>query len=68
MSAYMFFAKNNRESVKQEDPSRSFGEIGRVLGERWRALSTDDRAQYEAQAVEDKQRYEREKDAYFRQQ
>lgn len=66
MSAYMYFAQQNRETVKQEDPSRSFGDIGRALGEKWRNMSPADKAPYEAKANEDKERYQRERDAYLR--
>ena len=40
------------------------GQVGKVLGERWKALSEEQRQQYEAAAAADKQRYEDEKAAY----
>jgi hypothetical protein len=40
------------------------GQVGKVLGERWKALSEKQRAPYEAKAAADKKRYEDEKAAY----
>ncbi|KAG7101479.1 Non-histone chromosomal protein 6 like [Verticillium longisporum] len=64
LSAYMFFANEQRENVRAEHPGISFGQVGRNLGERWKGLSEKQRAPYEAKAVADKKRYEDEKAAY----
>lgn len=40
------------------------GEVGKILGEKWKALSDKQRAPYEAKAANDKKRYEDEKAAY----
>lgn len=42
----------------------SAGQVGKVLGERWKALNDKQRAPYEAKAVQDKKRYEEEKASY----
>ena len=64
LSAYMFFANEQRENVREENPNATFGEVGKRLGERWKALSDKQRAPYEAKAAADKKRYEDEKAAY----
>ncbi|AAS51610.1 ADL310Wp [Eremothecium gossypii ATCC 10895] len=64
MSAYMFFANENRDIVRAENPGISFGQVGRVLGEKWKALSDDEKQPYEAKAEADKKRYESEKELY----
>ncbi|KAF3938167.1 hypothetical protein ABW19_dt0201232 [Dactylella cylindrospora] len=64
LSAYMFFANEQRENVRAENPGIAFGQVGKVLGERWKALSDKQRAPYEAKAAADKKRYEDEKAAY----
>ncbi|KAG5513306.1 hypothetical protein PMAC_001369 [Pneumocystis sp. 'macacae'] len=61
LSAYMFFAQENRESVKTENPHATFGQIGKILGERWKNMSLKDRQPYENRAKKDKQRFEMEK-------
>ncbi|KAL0634338.1 Non-histone chromosomal protein 6 [Maublancomyces gigas] len=64
LSAYMFFANEQRENVRSENPGIAFGQVGKVLGERWKALSDKQRQPYEAKAAADKKRYEDEKAAY----
>jgi len=64
LSAYMFFANEQRENVREENPGISFGQVGKVLGERWKSLSESQRGPYEEKAKVDKKRYEDEKAAY----
>lgn len=40
------------------------GQVGKLLGERWKALNDKQRAPYEAKAAADKKRYETEKASY----
>jgi HMG (high mobility group) box len=40
------------------------GQVGKVLGERWKALNEKQRMPYEAKAAQDKKRYEDEKASY----
>lgn len=78
----MFFANEQRENVRDENPgitfgmsyacptkttpklTRSLGQVGKVLGERWKALNEKQRTPYEAKAAQDKKRYEDEKATY----
>ena len=80
----MFFANEQRDNVREENPgitfgtntpklptpdavltnSRRSGQVGKVLGERWKALNDKQRQPYEAKAKTDKQRYEDEKASY----
>ncbi|KAI4131418.1 MAG: hypothetical protein LQ347_002998 [Umbilicaria vellea] len=64
LSAYMFFANEQRDNVREENPGISFGQVGKVLGERWKALNSKQREPYEAKAATDKKRYEEEKATY----
>jgi hypothetical protein len=43
---------------------RYLGQVGKVLGERWKALNEKQRTPYEAKAAADKKRYEDEKASY----
>lgn len=61
----MFFANEQRENVREENPGISFGQVGKLLGERWKALNEKQRTPYEAKAAADKKRYEDEKQAYI---
>ncbi|KAF2133303.1 HMGB family protein [Dothidotthia symphoricarpi CBS 119687] len=64
LSAYMFFANDQRDKVREDNPGIKFGEVGKMLGEKWKALSEKQRQPYEAKAATDKKRYEQEKAAY----
>jgi hypothetical protein len=81
LSAYMFFANEQREAVREDNPGISFGmtlphlsppssliratgQVGKVLGDRWKALSEKQREPYEKKAAADKKRYEDEKAKY----
>ena len=43
LSAYMFFSQDWRERVKAENPDASFGEIGKLLGARWKELDDEEK-------------------------
>lgn len=60
MSAYMFFATEERVRVKQIQPTWSILEVAKELGQRWNVLQPPQKAKYEALARKDKERYERE--------
>merc|ERR1739840_6051 len=64
LSAYMFFANDQRDKVREENPGIKFGEVGKILGEKWKGLNDKQKAPYEAKAAADKKRYEEEKAAY----
>jgi len=64
LSAYMFFANDQRETVREENPGISFGQVGKVLGDKWKALDEKGRQPYEKKAAADKKRYEDEKAKY----
>ncbi|KAI9929014.1 Non-histone chromosomal protein 6 [Aspergillus wentii] len=68
LSAYMFFANDMRDKVREENPGISFGQVGKQLGDRWKNLSDADRRPYDEKAAADKKRYEEEKAAYQDQQ
>lgn len=64
LSAYMFFANENRDIVRAENPGITFGQVGKLLGEKWKALTADEKVPYETKAEADKKRYEKEKAEY----
>jgi len=64
LSAYMFFANENRDKVREDNPGIKFGEVGKILGEKWKELTDKDKKPYEDKAKIDKERYEAEKIRY----
>ncbi|KAL3940731.1 MAG: hypothetical protein SGBAC_004782 [Bacillariaceae sp.] len=63
-SAYYFFCKEFRRKIFEDDPKTEFREVGKILGERWRALDEEGRKTYEDISIADKERYEKEMDEY----
>ncbi|KAF7895194.1 hypothetical protein EAF00_007008 [Botryotinia globosa] len=64
MSAYMFFANHHRDRVRQANPQFSFGQLGIMLGEKWKASSMGDRRVYEEMEARDLRRCEEEVATY----
>lgn len=64
LSAYMFFANENRDIIRAENPGIAFGQVGKLLGEKWKAMNADEKVPYETKAEADKKRYEKEKAEY----
>jgi len=42
-SAYILFANDAREKVKLENPTAQFTDTGRLIGQKWKALSEDEK-------------------------
>lgn len=62
--AYVFFTNEMRPKVLVEFPGIKFVELGKVLGERWRALTPQQKKLYEGMAAEDKVRFQMEMQQY----
>lgn len=59
-SAYIFFTKAARPSLKAANPELSSKELITLMGKMWRETGDRDRAEYEEEAARDKERYEAE--------
>mmetsp|Transcript_22639 Transcript_22639/g.31579 ORF Transcript_22639/g.31579 Transcript_22639/m.31579 type:complete len:87 (+) Transcript_22639:143-403(+) len=64
LAAYMFFAKENRSIIKEENADISFGDIGRMLGQRWADADADTKKKYQDMAAKDKVRYDKQMSEY----
>lgn len=62
--AYVFFTNEMRAIVMKEYPGVKFVEMGRILGERWRALDQEEKKRYEDMATQDKMRFQMEMQTY----
>mmetsp|Transcript_6135 Transcript_6135/g.12075 ORF Transcript_6135/g.12075 Transcript_6135/m.12075 type:complete len:808 (+) Transcript_6135:176-2599(+) len=56
-TAFMFYSSKMRPIIKEELPDTKFTEMGKLIGEKWRELSSEDKKEFEAMADEDKERY-----------
>jgi hypothetical protein len=50
LSGYMFFAKEQRNDIKENNPEAGFGEIGRLIGAEWRKLDDAAKATWKSRA------------------
>jgi len=64
MSAFLFYLTAVRPDYSEKYPGNTVGTISRIIAERWRSLTPEERAPYEKQAAEDKARYAREMEAF----
>lgn len=64
LTAFMFFNKDMRHKLKEDNPDLSFGDLGRLVGEKFKALTDEEKAKYNKMSENDKERYTREKEAY----
>jgi high mobility group protein B2 len=62
--AYVFFTNEMRPVVMKQFPGIKFVEMGRVLGERWRALGPAEKKRFEEMAGQDKERFQRQMQEY----
>ena len=59
-TAYIFFSTEIRPTLKGEDgETLDFAKAGKVIGEKWRALSDSERARFNKMAKDDRTRYEK---------
>ena len=57
----MHFMNGERDRIKTENPAASFGELGKIAGQKWKEMDDASKEPYLTKASEDKARYEREK-------
>jgi hypothetical protein len=64
MASFMFFSNEMRAKIKEENPDATFGEMGKLTGQKFKALTPEEKSKYEALAAKDKERYIKEMAAY----
>jgi len=58
LSAFFIYSNAVRENVRKENPELKFGDIARVISVQFKALTGDERAEYDEKAATDKVRYQ----------
>jgi hypothetical protein len=66
--AYMAFVSDVRNAIVAENPSASFEEIGKLMGERWKSMTAEDKKPYHEIHRIDKIRYLREMEQFKKKQ
>ena len=63
-TAYMYFNIEMRPKIKEDNPDASFGELGKLIGQKYKEITEKEKAKFTAKAEKDKKRYEQEMAAY----
>jgi len=63
-SAFMLYSSAMRPIIKKDKPDVKFGEMGKLIGEKWREVSSEEKKKYDAEVNKDKERYNKEMVAY----
>ena len=63
-NAYMVFCQEQRNQLKEAEPSLAFGKLGKRLGEIWRNMTPEEKQPYEDRAGRDRGRYKQEMTKY----
>lgn len=64
LSAFFYYANDERANVRAANPDFSVGEVAKELGRQWGELTDGQKLKYEKQAEEDRARYDREMTIY----
>ena len=64
LSAFFYYANDERASVRAANPDFSVGEVAKELGRQWNELTENDKHKYEKLAEQDRARYDREMTVY----
>mmetsp|Transcript_30924 Transcript_30924/g.48461 ORF Transcript_30924/g.48461 Transcript_30924/m.48461 type:complete len:210 (-) Transcript_30924:116-745(-) len=57
MSAFFLYSNANRARVKADNPDAKFGDIAKLLSAEFKEIDADEKAEWDAKAEADKQRY-----------
>ncbi len=64
MTGFLHYSADNRLKLKAEHPEKTHKEIISLLGSTWSSMNVVQKKPYEEKALEDKVRYNKEKQAY----
>ena len=64
LSGYLRFLNERREALRAHNSGMSFADVSRLLGAEWSRMAPHDKQRYLDEAEADRQRYQRELDAY----
>eukprot|EP01098_Paradermamoeba_levis_P004630 TRINITY_DN1976_c0_g1_i1.p1 TRINITY_DN1976_c0_g1~~TRINITY_DN1976_c0_g1_i1.p1 ORF type:complete len:352 (-),score=81.76 TRINITY_DN1976_c0_g1_i1:298-1269(-) len=61
LSAFMLFSQDQRPVLRTESPDAKFGEIGKIIGNRWKNLREEERKPYVERSEKAKEAFNQEK-------
>jgi len=63
-TSYLLYSNYVRPTIKAEHPDMAFGDMAKHISGLWKELDADGKAEFEASAATDKERYEKEMESY----
>ena len=66
-SAYMLWCEANRTAVQEQHPTFKMTDIAKALGNLWKTVEDEVKAEFQEKSAADKERYAQEKEAYEQQ-
>lgn len=64
LSSYMFYSKERRPKLQEEQPTLRFGEYSKVIAQEWKALTDEERVVFQERSATDKERYDEQMKEY----
>eukprot|EP00854_Cymbomonas_tetramitiformis_P028892 gene28892-35892_t len=64
ITAYLYFSNAHREQTREENPAATFGEVQKLLSEKWKVVTPEEQATFEELAAKDALRYKAEMEEY----
>ena len=64
MSAFFLYSNEVRNRVKEENPGIKFGDVAKIISKEFKQLDEAERNKWNDAALQDKERYLREKEIY----
>jgi hypothetical protein len=64
LTSFMLFSNENRSRIQKENPSMTFGELGKKIGELFRGLSSSEKQKYEDMSKKAKEQYKKQMQEY----
>ncbi|CAN1791274.1 FACT complex subunit SSRP1, partial [Linum perenne] len=64
MTSFFCFSQIERENVVKSNPGIAFGDVAKVLGDKWKKMSADEKQPFAAMAAADSKRYQDEASGY----
>ncbi|KAI8912776.1 high mobility group box domain-containing protein, partial [Gorgonomyces haynaldii] len=60
MTAFLYYSQDHRQAIIATNPGQPISEVAKLLGEKWKTATPQEKMRYEEMAARDKDRYNRE--------
>jgi hypothetical protein len=61
-TAFSFFTQERRNKIAENNPTLTFGEVSKLVGEEWRGLDEQQKLTYKSLELDDRKRYDTDRD------